>query len=107
MKHPRPSNQAGPRHAIPAEPITPGQLWPLSFLHTKCGYGARARARMIQEGLPVLRWGKRSWILTDDLIRFLQREGQRAADEGASHSESGRKVALSHETSDGNGKVPP
>jgi hypothetical protein len=56
-------------------PIPPGQLWPLEFLHSELGYGARARAATIKAGLPVYVWQKRSWFLTDDLIALIRREG--------------------------------
>jgi hypothetical protein len=51
-------------------------MWPLEFLHSRCGYGARARAAAIKGGLPIYRWQKRSWIFTDDLIDFLRRHGK-------------------------------
>jgi hypothetical protein len=47
----------------------------LDFLHSHCGYGARARAEAIKAGLPVYRWQKRARIFTDDLIALLRREG--------------------------------
>jgi len=71
-----PKNKVGPHRPNPAKPIPPGQMWPLSFLHTRCGYGARARAAAIKAGLPVHRWQKRAWIYTDDLIEFLRKKGQ-------------------------------
>ncbi len=74
MIHPR--NAAGPHRTTPSgQPIRPGEMWPLSHLHTICGYGARARAEAIRLGLPVFRWQKRAWILTDDLISFIRRQG--------------------------------
>jgi hypothetical protein len=68
-------NEAGPHRPQPAEPIPPGELWPLSFLHSRLGYGSRSRAQMIRLGLPVFRWGGRSWFSTSDLIRFLVEHG--------------------------------
>jgi hypothetical protein len=80
VKRPRsPRNQAGPHRHSAVKAIPPGQLWPLSFLHTKCGYGARARAEAIRLGLPVFRWQKRAWVYTDDLIEFLRNAGRRQA----------------------------
>jgi hypothetical protein len=67
-------NQAGPHRPVPSEPIPPGQLWPLEFLHSHCAYGARARAALIGLGLPVYAFHKRKWIFTDDLIRILTRK---------------------------------
>ncbi len=67
-------DQYGEHRTIPAKPIPPGQMWPLSFLHSRCGYGARARAAAIKAGLPVYRWQKRAWIYTDDLIAFIRRQ---------------------------------
>jgi hypothetical protein len=83
----RPRNIPGPHRPGPTEPIPAGQLWPLHFLHTRCGYGSQARAAAIKAGLPVYRWSKRAWIYTDDLIDFLRREGRR------SDSESGGEAA--------------
>jgi hypothetical protein len=73
----RPRNEAGPHRPGPSEPIPGGQLWPLDFLRTRCGYGARARAAAIKSGLPVYRWQKRAWVFTDELIAFLRRESSR------------------------------
>lgn len=61
----------GPHKDAPAEPIRPGELWPISLLHTRLGWGARTRAQAIRQGLRVHRWGKRAYVRTDDLIRFL------------------------------------
>jgi hypothetical protein len=63
----------GRRRAIRAKAILPGRMWPLSSLHRRCGYGDRARAAMIEAGLPVYRYHKRAWIFTDELIDFLRR----------------------------------
>jgi hypothetical protein len=62
-----------PRQPTPAsgEPIRPGELWPIRLLHQRLRWGARTRAAAIREGLPVHRWGKLAFILTDDLIQFL------------------------------------
>ena len=90
----KPRNEAGPHCPSPLEPIPPGELWPLSFFHSRCRYGARALAAAIRAGLPVLRWKKRSWISTDDLIDFLRRHGRQ---EVQSDSESGKG---SHEQRD-------
>lgn len=65
-----------PRRRAPAKPIPSGEMWPLSFLHSRCGYGARARAAAIKAGLPVYRWQKRAWISTDDLIDLLRRHNE-------------------------------
>jgi hypothetical protein len=65
----------GSRRSGPAEAIPSGQLWPLEFLHTRCGYGARARAATINAGLPVYLWQKRKWFLTDEFIALVRREG--------------------------------
>jgi len=48
---------------------------------------------MIAEGLPVYRWGKRSWVFSDDVIAFLRQHGQRADGEGALDSQSGGQSA--------------
>lgn len=79
MRYPR--NQAGPHRPIPAEPIPPGQLWPIALLHSKLGWGARSRAAAIRQGLVVHRWGKYAYVSTDSLIAFLKASGpgQRAA----------------------------
>ena len=101
MKRPRTGNQAGNeagphRPAVPAEAIPAGQLWPLDYLRTRCGYGSSARAAAIRAGLRVFRWGKRSWVLTDELIAFLIREGSKptpagdAVEDGPDHQSSAR-----------------
>ena len=72
MTHPA-RNHAGPHRDGPAEPIEPGQLWPLSLLHTRLAWGARSIAAAQREGLVVHRWGKRAYVATDDLIEFLTR----------------------------------
>jgi hypothetical protein len=64
-------NTAGPHRPTPAEPIPAGQVWPIRLLHDRLGWGARARAAAIKQGLPVHRWGKWAYIATDDLIQFL------------------------------------
>jgi hypothetical protein len=69
-------NAAGPHRPAPAEPIPPGELWPLEFLHSRCGYGARARKAAIEGGLTVYRWQKRAWIYTTELIEFLRRHNE-------------------------------
>jgi len=51
--------------------IRAGEMWPIRLLHDRLGWGARTQAAAIREGLPVHRWGKRAFILTDDLIKFL------------------------------------
>lgn len=85
MSRPRSSsNAAGPHRPSRVRSIPRGQLWPLSYLHSRCGYGPRARAAMIAAGLPVIRYQRRAWISTTDLIAFLTRVGRRpAAGEGA------------------------
>ena len=77
MSSPTPPNPAAdrPRRSGPAEPIPSGQLWPLESLHTRCGYGARARAATIKAGLPVYVWQKRKWFFTDEFIALVRREG--------------------------------
>ncbi len=69
-------DQHAAHRAIPAKPIPPGQMWPLEFLHSRCGYGTRARAAAIKAGLPVYKWQKRAWIYTTELIDFLRRHGK-------------------------------
>lgn len=70
MTHPR-ANTAGPHRPIPAEPIRPGELWPIRLLHDRLGWGARTRASAIRQGLRVHRWGKLAYVSTDDLIALL------------------------------------
>jgi hypothetical protein len=67
-------NQAGPHRPGPSEPIVPGELWPLEFLHARLGYGDRARAALVAAGLSVFRFHKRKWFRTDDLIAILTRQ---------------------------------
>jgi len=66
-------NTAGPHRPTPAEPIIAGQLWPIALLHTRLGWGARARAAAIRQGLQVHRWGGRAYVRSDDVIAFLTR----------------------------------
>lgn len=78
MTRPRSSrNTAGPHRPNTVKAIPPGQMWPISFLHSRCGYGARARSAAIAAGLPVHRWQRRAWIFTSDLIDFLRTNGGR------------------------------
>ena len=89
MKSPRAINEIGPHHGGACEAIPSGQLWPLDFLHARCGYGSRARALAIKAGLPVYTWQKRRWIFTDDLIAFLKREGAKGEqDDGEQHDDA-------------------
>lgn len=68
----RPRNQAIAHRPTPsAEPICPGEVWPIALLHSRLGWGARTRAAAIRQGLPVFRWGKLAYVKTDDLIRLL------------------------------------
>jgi hypothetical protein len=80
MSHTR--NQAGPHRPIPAEPIPPGQLWPIALLHSRLGWGARSRAAAIRAGLKVHRWGKYAYVATDNLMAFLTASGQTNAAAG-------------------------
>jgi hypothetical protein len=85
-------NTPGPHRPGPSgepQPIPPGQLWPLEFFHTVCGYGSQSRAEAIRLGLPIYRWARRSWILTDDLIVFLKREGARGDQDEPASARSG------------------
>ncbi len=71
MKRPA-RNSAGPHRPQVAEPIRPGELWPIRLLHDRLGWGARSRAAAIRHGLPVHRWGKYAFVATDALIAFLK-----------------------------------
>ena len=84
----------GPRCSGPSEPIPSGELWPLEFLHTRCGYGARARAATIKAGLPVHVWQKRKWFFTDDFIALVRREGLKR-EKGEAAAENGADSLLS------------
>ncbi len=64
-------NAAGPHRATPAEPIRPGELWPIRLLHERLGWGARTRAQAVRQGLRVFRWGKLAFVRTDDVIALL------------------------------------
>jgi hypothetical protein len=61
------------QRCVSVEPIVPGELWPMRLLHRRLGWGARAQATAIREGLKVHRWGKYGFVATDDLIEFLTR----------------------------------
>jgi hypothetical protein len=69
-------NTAGPHRPTPAEPIRPGELWPIRLLHERLGWGARTRAAAIRQGLRVHRWGKLAYVSTDDVIALLTRQQQ-------------------------------
>lgn len=74
-------NTARAHRPVPAEPIRPGELWPIRLLHERLGWGARTRAQAIRQGLPVHRWGKLAYVCTDDVIALLTRQQQAAAGE--------------------------
>ena len=67
----------------PREPIRPGELWPIDLTHSRLGWGARTRADAIRQGLPVHRWGKRAFILSDDIIAFLTRTAKKTTGDTA------------------------
>ena len=81
MKHPRPANQAGPHHAIPSAEIRPGELWPVRLLADRLGWGSRAKAAAVKQGLRVFRWGRFSYVKTDDLIALLTRPHEKEPDQ--------------------------
>jgi len=91
----KPHNSSGPHRPTPAEPIIAGQLWPIALVHTRLGWGARARAAAIRQGLLVHRWGGRAYVATDDLITFLIRQ---------SDSVSGSEAILPQERQGSNGE---
>ncbi len=70
----RSRNTAGPHRATSSEPIRKGEVWPIRLLHERLGWGARTRASAIKQGLRVHRWGKRAYIASDEIIRFLTAE---------------------------------
>ena len=96
-------NTAGPHRPTFAEPIVPGQLWPIALLHCRLGWGARAVAAARKQGLRVHRWGKRGYVLTDDIIALLTRGGP----VGASDSQSAAGTAEARKKHSGNGECCP
>ncbi len=74
MKRPS-GNNAGPHRPTPTESapeaIKPGELWPVGLLHTRLGWGSRAKAAAVRQGLKVQKFGRFSYVKTDDLITLL------------------------------------
>lgn len=84
----RPRNTAGPHRPSPAEPIRPGELWPIGLLHSRLGWGARCVAAARKQGLRVHRWGKRAYVRTDDVIALLTGNGNGQEPDSPSGGES-------------------
>jgi hypothetical protein len=68
-------NTAQPHRPGPSgEPIKPDELYPLSALHTRLGWGPRGLAHAKRQGLRILAFSKWRYVKGADLINFIERQ---------------------------------
>lgn len=78
---PRSAKPVGPHRVIPTESIRSGELWPIRLLHERLGWGPRTLAAAKVKGLRILRWSKRAYVKTDDIIAFIEKQAASTKEE--------------------------
>ena len=68
------TNAAGPHRSIPTGTIRAGEMYPIAEGMRRAGWGSRTLRKAKEQGLRVLTFGKRSFLLGDDIIAFLTQQ---------------------------------